>query len=662
MERPSAAGAGRVIAALWWAFLLGACDGPPEVGPAAAVAVAASGPVSLADLRPLVQRADSLERAASWLPAADAWRDAAAAAPSLRHWFLLKAASAQPDARTRERWLRELTLPSTADTAAWPRRLVGAHLRALLRHGDTTEAVQRYLSLGNVRDSVVGLSLRVRQGRELSDAERLALARGALHIGDIPLARREYGVLVREGAGGLSAQDHYDHGVALFNAGVYEMALAAFGRAGGDYAGRAAYQRARALLRLGQAGPAVSALREVTVRHVADTVAAGLAWYLLGDLATDANRDAEALSAWRTLVARYPTHALAPRAAFRAAMVQVAAGDWPAVQRQLAPLLERLNDERLAARYWIGRAHAAQGRRRRADSLWRALVTDAPDSYYAWLAAQRLGTVPWRAATDDGSRGPRAAADAHSEGRGGAEAAERLTSQAITDALTRAAWLDSLALVDEARDERADLMRAAAFTAADARRVAQALLREELASPAMTLAARQPGLVQSGDPADQRLRFPLPFADRLAAHAASAGLERAFVAALIRQESRFTRTARSGAGALGLMQVMPAVGRSLARSAGLEPWHDTLLFVPDINLQLGTRHLAAALRRNGEAHPAYALAAYNAGHTRLARWRAKRGAASDWELFVERIPFVETRDYVRIVLRNAEWYRVLYDE
>ena len=86
-------------------------------------------------------------------------------------------------------------------------------------------------------------------------------------------------------------------------------------------------------------------------------------------------------------------------------------------------------------------------------------------------------------------------------------------------------------------------------------------------------------------------------------------------------------------------------------------WDAALLFEPNVSLELGTSHLRAALSEYSSLPRA--LAAYNAGGSRVERWREKRGA-EDPEVFTERIPFVETRDYVRIVLRNRELYRALY--
>ena len=106
------------------------------------------------------------------------------------------------------------------------------------------------------------------------------------------------------------------------------------------------------------------------------------------------------------------------------------------------------------------------------------------------------------------------------------------------------------------------------------------------------------------------------------------------------------------------MQVMPAVGASIARARGLAPWDAALLYQPDVSVELGTAHLAGFLRQFGA--PERALAAYNAGNSRVAAWSRKPGI-DDPELFVERIPYAETRDYVRIVSRNREMYRDLYD-
>ena len=95
----------------------------------------------------------------------------------------------------------------------------------------------------------------------------------------------------------------------------------------------------------------------------------------------------------------------------------------------------------------------------------------------------------------------------------------------------------------------------------------------------------------------------------------------------------------------------------MAKARRFPVWDPALLWQPDVSIQMGTAHLSSEMKRYGE--PARVLAAYNAGGSRVRRWARKAGA-SDPELFVERIPFVETRDYVRIVLRNRALYRAMY--
>jgi soluble lytic murein transglycosylase len=151
--------------------------------------------------------------------------------------------------------------------------------------------------------------------------------------------------------------------------------------------------------------------------------------------------------------------------------------------------------------------------------------------------------------------------------------------------------------------------------------------------------------------------YPVFHELELIARARQNRLDPALVAAVIRQESSWNPRALSRAGARGLMQIMPSVGEAIARSKGYPIWDPALLFDPDVSLELGTSHLRAALSQYSSLPRA--LAAYNAGGSRVNRW-SRRAGVSDPELFVERIPFVETRDYVRIVMRNAEIYRALH--
>lgn len=150
--------------------------------------------------------------------------------------------------------------------------------------------------------------------------------------------------------------------------------------------------------------------------------------------------------------------------------------------------------------------------------------------------------------------------------------------------------------------------------------------------------------------------YPLPYESSLRREAAKNGLDAGVVAGLIRQESTFDTEAVSRAGACGLMQVLPSTGKLLAKQLHLH-YAQNKLFDPDYNLTLGTVYFKALLRSAGG--PEQALAAYNAGEDRIAFWSAERHYEEIAEL-VESIPFTETREYVQIVLRNAEAYRMIY--
>jgi soluble lytic murein transglycosylase len=151
--------------------------------------------------------------------------------------------------------------------------------------------------------------------------------------------------------------------------------------------------------------------------------------------------------------------------------------------------------------------------------------------------------------------------------------------------------------------------------------------------------------------------FPLPWRNELFASAQRRGVDPYLVAGLIRQESEFNPQAVSRARAYGLTQVRPATGRTVARGAGVPRYSTGVLLQPAANLNIGAAILRSMLDRH-DGSLEYTLAAYNAGPTRVAEWRAWATYREPAE-FVESIPFTETRDYVQAVLRNADVYRRL---
>jgi soluble lytic murein transglycosylase len=154
-----------------------------------------------------------------------------------------------------------------------------------------------------------------------------------------------------------------------------------------------------------------------------------------------------------------------------------------------------------------------------------------------------------------------------------------------------------------------------------------------------------------------RILFPLRYDAELRLAAQQEGVDPALLAALILQESSFDPAALSRAGARGLMQVMPATGRRIARAKG-QRFRRAALHDPETSLDFGTHYLRQMSERySGSVEKV--LAAYNAGPHRVDAWTALRGELAPEE-FIESIPFSETRGYVTIVLANREQYRRLY--
>ena len=154
---------------------------------------------------------------------------------------------------------------------------------------------------------------------------------------------------------------------------------------------------------------------------------------------------------------------------------------------------------------------------------------------------------------------------------------------------------------------------------------------------------------------DMAQRFPLPFREQVVAKARAVGLEPALLFGLIRQESRFITDARSGVGASGLMQLMPATAKWTARKVGLD-YRADMITDRDTNLHLGAAYLKRLLD-DFDGSLAMAAAAYNAGPGRPRRWR--EGALMEPAAWAETIPFNETRDYVKKVLSNSVYYAAM---
>lgn len=152
-----------------------------------------------------------------------------------------------------------------------------------------------------------------------------------------------------------------------------------------------------------------------------------------------------------------------------------------------------------------------------------------------------------------------------------------------------------------------------------------------------------------------RLQYPENYRESVVHYSQNVGINPAWAYGIIRQESRFNENARSPVGAVGLMQVMPATGRTIARNLG-ESYSDSTLRSATGNIRYGTSYLATLLNKSGSA--VLATAGYNGGLTRAERWRPQFGTMQA-DQYTESIPIVETRNYVKHVMTNATHYSVI---
>jgi soluble lytic murein transglycosylase-like protein/TolA-binding protein len=154
-----------------------------------------------------------------------------------------------------------------------------------------------------------------------------------------------------------------------------------------------------------------------------------------------------------------------------------------------------------------------------------------------------------------------------------------------------------------------------------------------------------------------RVCYPLVFRQPIVTNTTKQGFDANFLQGLMREESALDPRAKSPVGARGLTQVMPATARQVAHSVGMKRFRVDELWEPETNIQIGSIYLGRMLKQFG--HPGLAAAAYNAGPNNVKKWLL--GPKVPFDEFVERIPFSETRGYVKRVLRSYATYQMLYE-
>jgi soluble lytic murein transglycosylase len=279
-------------------------------------------------------------------------------------------------------------------------------------------------------------------------------------------------------------------------------------------------------------------------------------------------------------------------------------------------------------RYWRAKILAAQGRPNEATALFDELAKER--SYHGFLAADHIGE-PYNL-THQALEVPREGVDALAGRAGFKRTLELLRLGRLIDA--RREWRAATKKLD------VEQLKSAAKLAQNWGWHSQAIFT----------------LAKTGYWDDLELRFPLEHETAVADAANRKSLDKSWVLAVIRQESAFSVDARSHAGAMGLMQLMPATARATAKQMKRRPPKRRELLHPDTNIEIGTSYLKSVYDRLDD-NTVLAISAYNAGPHRVLRWLPEKHEL-DADLWVETIPFRETRRYTQRVLA----YSVIYDQ
>lgn len=344
---------------------------------------------------------------------------------------------------------------------------------------------------------------------------------------------------------------------------------------------------------------------------------------------------AESAIAWRMLWRDNPhglafmDHVLAGEAESelieRAIRQALEARDWKRIHAWIDRLPKSTLEEE-TWRYWQARSLEKRGQSEQAAALYQALAQEP--TYYGFLAADHAG-LPYR--LEHKTLTPDAA---------------ELESMRQRPAIQRMQELLALGRMIDARREWRELSKDLNETG----HLAAARIAAEWgwADRAIFAAAK----AEYWD--DLEVRFPLLHRGVIEARARERELDDSWVFAVVRQESAFMADVRSSAGATGLMQLMPATARSVARGLRLKAPNRSDLARPELNINLGTSYLRTLLDQLDQ-HPVLATAAYNAGPHRVKSWMPNVNIPAD--IWVETVPFTETRNYVKRVLA----YRIFYD-
>ena len=322
----------------------------------------------------------------------------------------------------------------------------------------------------------------------------------------------------------------------------------------------------------------------------------------------------------RALLSNLDPESMNDQAFLWLARIQLRGSDWPGLLATINRMPEHLHQDN-EWQYWLSRSLEAEGHLVGSLNLLERL--SGKSSYYGFLAADKLRRE-YRIEQEDAS-------------------SDEFDEQAFLEDNPHMLRARELYFLDRLVDAKREWFQALRYLdQAQIRRAAKLASRWQWHDSAIRTVAR------ARHRNDYSLRFPMPYRQQVFASAEARNLDPSLIYGVMRRESLFDPLARSKVGALGLMQLMPSTARRVARSLGMKrPDQSEILHIEN-NIRLGTHYLRTVLNRF-DNNVTLAAAAYNAGPRNVERWLPRDGEMPA-DLWVETVPFGETRNYVQAVL------------
>jgi len=407
---------------------------------------------------------------------------------------------------------------------------------------------------------------------------------------------------------------------------------------------------------------AIKVFEKIINLHPTETIACHKALFFLGRIYEDRQDYSQSIAKYKKLLQSYVWGPYQQRARFKIPWLHRAQGDFQAAKNEFEELISASRattfsfgqdnhvtheNSNPSVLYWLAQTEAALGNQLDKTKFLQQLIQDYPFDFYAIVGRMELLMDPLSFSSTDATLPfePRIPAMGELD-KLKISRAEKLISIGFL-----AKGVQELSRIDKENIEDPEFLFYLAELISRGQGIQQSIVFSWRISRESNHTSLPRTLVE--------LLFPQPFLEGAKQESLRHRLDPHMVLALMRQESAFNPRITSTAKAIGLMQLLPSTAVEVARSVDADsPTHEDLK-QPPINIRLGVKYLDQLMKRFGD-NIIYALAAYNAGPQKVKSWTAQRNGLKPLE-FIESIPFIETRNYVKSVLRNYVIYKSLYE-